>query len=305
MWWAPIAAAGVSALGNIAGGLLGGGGKGKQGDAENFARQQLETQMQKSIQWRVQDAKTAGVHPLAALGAQVGASPSTPVGDSGSYQQGIDFAGMGQGLARALSAVLDKNDKNAITMQTLQLEGAQIDNQMKLEQLKQMRAAGSPPEYPTTLPPDPWYPVGQRIRPGFGVDMRTGEISTQALPPAADAAGLDRKGSEQFSGSGGMQPSVNQESRWMRTHTGAIDRMPGEAWQMDDMGSPGYVTWQLRNSILPAVPFGARALPAPPKSHEVKGQVGWYYKIGHGYVPVFPEDKASQYSPWFVPLAPR
>lgn len=301
-----------TAIGAVAGGLLGGfmggGGKGKQGDAENFARQQLETQMQKAIQWRVADARAAGVHPLAALGAQVSASPATPIaGDSGGSNLGASLSDMGQSLTRAFGAFFDKEQKNKLSMQVLQIQGQEIDNQIKLEELKRLQGGpGSPPAFPNMAVGESHVPIG-----AVSDTRRYPDRSVSVLPlgPAGDAAGLRKaEPSEYFPvapSQPGMQPIVNPESQWMRTNTGAIDRMPGKSWQMDDMGAPGYLTWQLRNSILPALPFGGRALPAPPKEYETKGQIGWFYKMGHGYVPVFPSDHAAQYSPWFVPLSPR
>ena len=84
----------AGALGQLAGGALGGplgsviggsiGGSIEQGFRDKQQRQRLTDERnfqrefaQNSIQWRAADAKKAGVHPLAALGASTH-SPSPP-----------------------------------------------------------------------------------------------------------------------------------------------------------------------------------------------------------------------------------
>lgn len=49
----------------------------------DLSKKQFSQQMNESIQRRVKDAKKAGIHPLFALGASVGASPTHVSGDSG------------------------------------------------------------------------------------------------------------------------------------------------------------------------------------------------------------------------------
>lgn len=49
-------------------------------DAMNLSREQFAAQMDESIQRRVKDAQAAGIHPLFAMGASVGASPTASVG---------------------------------------------------------------------------------------------------------------------------------------------------------------------------------------------------------------------------------
>lgn len=70
----------LSAAANVAGGLL--DFKASK-DAQKISKQQFRQQMDESIQRRVADAKAAGVHPLFALGASVGASPTSTVVGSG------------------------------------------------------------------------------------------------------------------------------------------------------------------------------------------------------------------------------
>lgn len=60
------------------------------------AKRQFNVQMNESIQRRVADARAAGIHPLYALGASVGASPTMSAGGSstgGAVGEGIAEAG--------------------------------------------------------------------------------------------------------------------------------------------------------------------------------------------------------------------
>lgn len=53
-------------------------------DQARLAKDQFNQQMDHSIRRRVEDAKRAGIHPLYALGASVGSSPTIMAGQSGS-----------------------------------------------------------------------------------------------------------------------------------------------------------------------------------------------------------------------------
>lgn len=69
----------ASGLGSLAGGFFGA----KQAKKSNkLAMRQFNAQMDQSIQRRVKDAQAAGIHPLFALGASVGASPTLHAGQS-------------------------------------------------------------------------------------------------------------------------------------------------------------------------------------------------------------------------------
>lgn len=79
------------------------------------SKEQFRAQMDESIQRRVADAEKAGVHPLFALGASVGASPTTTMGETN-----ISAAGeaLGRGIkewdrARTERKIQERNDQIA------------------------------------------------------------------------------------------------------------------------------------------------------------------------------------------------
>jgi len=91
-----LAAATLGAAGIGAGASLLGG---KQ--SNDASKKMLRMQMNESIQRRVKDARKAGVHPLFALGASVGASPTSGMGDSGITAAGDAIASGLKGYSRA------------------------------------------------------------------------------------------------------------------------------------------------------------------------------------------------------------
>lgn len=108
----------------IAGGLIGADST----DKTNARNEQLQRDFaQKGIQWRVADAKAAGIHPLAALGASVpSASPSFVAGDLG---ESVARAGqhIGDYVSRSPSA-----EQRALTQ--LQMEQIKASTQKDLAQ---------------------------------------------------------------------------------------------------------------------------------------------------------------------------
>lgn len=88
-------------IGDLISGVFGFLGARKQQKADALARQQNISQQrefaQKSIRWRVKDAKAAGIHPLAALGAA--GSQYQPVGASSAAGEGLKEIGRAVGSA--------------------------------------------------------------------------------------------------------------------------------------------------------------------------------------------------------------
>lgn len=100
----------------LAGGLLGAGqNRQSQRAGYDFQREVL----QNSIQWRMQDAAKAGVHPLAAMGMMPASSSPVVLGET--YSE--PFAKAGQSFGRAVSAT-----DSSIEDQQLKLLKAQTNN---------------------------------------------------------------------------------------------------------------------------------------------------------------------------------
>lgn len=117
-------------------------------DAANAANHALQREFaQMGIRWRVDDAKAAGLHPLAALGASgAQASPSFQA-FTGSPRTGVsDAVGrMGQNISRAVAATSTTEDRVA---RRLQLESMGLDNQIKEAELRKLE---STPPFPSVI----------------------------------------------------------------------------------------------------------------------------------------------------------
>lgn len=99
-------------LGGAAASLIG------AGIAENQADQNIALQRefaQKGIQWKVADAKKAGVHPLYALGAQTHSFSPVSVGDVAGA-----LSDAGQHLGRAIDAGLTQEQRRQQELQLLE-----------------------------------------------------------------------------------------------------------------------------------------------------------------------------------------
>lgn len=144
----------------------------KAGDAARADRQLQMDTLHNQIQWRVEDAKKAGINPLYALGA----SPYSvsPVG-SGGYV-GTDFAGLGQDISGAFARGQSNEDrviaaKNAVVQgqhDALQLENMRLQNDLLASQIARMNSAQVGPGVPEVenFPPGSVDRVPDRVAVG-------------------------------------------------------------------------------------------------------------------------------------------
>jgi hypothetical protein len=150
-----------SSIGKVVGGVVNGvtgllgvkGQKDANSSANALAREQLEYQKElhkNQIQWKVEDAKKAGLHPLAALG--VSPSSFSPVSGASS---GVNYSGfngvgdmlsdLGQDIDRSiLQAKTKEEQKDALRLQNqsiaLDLRGKDLNNQILEAELASRRA---------------------------------------------------------------------------------------------------------------------------------------------------------------------
>lgn len=121
------------------------------------SQQQMQEKFAKNaIQWKVQDALKAGIHPLYAMGANTMSYSPTSVGDNGS------FAAMGADLGRAVAAG-DTQSGRAIdgTIGKLALERAGLENDLLRAQIASTRVRTMAPQVGPAMPPvNPNTPIG-------------------------------------------------------------------------------------------------------------------------------------------------
>lgn len=111
-FWAAAAPALIGAAGSILGGAISGEGQRKAASMNADLQREFA---QHGISWRVADAKRSGIHPLAALGAQLHQAQPSYVGGS---DYGLTNAGQYAGQAIARGSSLDNEYKQALIDKT-------------------------------------------------------------------------------------------------------------------------------------------------------------------------------------------
>lgn len=272
----------LSGIGQAAGGaagLFGGGSSGGSWQQLAIMREQAQLQRefaQNGIQWRVADAKAAGIHPLYAIGGGGASySPSAvSVGDRGGGDLGRDLANMGQGIGRAVAATASKEDRSeaaytaqvrAENLKRLSLENQNLELQIAASQGALMRSQLGPP-MPT------------------GAAVSGGDLNGNYTPKPAEVTTVNpqRTGSE----AGPQQPGLRYVS--MRPDGRTVVSLPSQSMQIDELSSPGAASFHYWNSILPYVSKDARDAIRPPSSMLPPGATHWRW-TPFGFVAQYPD----------------
>lgn len=134
-----IIGAGIAAGASIGGGLLGSRAAERQ---QNINWDKQKTFAKKAIQWKVEDAKKAGLHPLFALGANTNSFQPISVGDS----MGPALQQAGQDISRAMYANSDPGTRGDVkVMAALALEKAGLENDLLRAQIAKLSGQVGPP----------------------------------------------------------------------------------------------------------------------------------------------------------------
>lgn len=148
----------IGAAGSLLGGILGNKSRDDAAEKniayqrENAARQEaLQREFaQSGIQWKVEDARKAGIHPLYALGASTTSYAPSTVGNvySGEDSLASAVASSSQDIGRAVTATQSDKGRDAMfvkTSQALQLEKFGLENELLKTQIAKMRGQIGPP----------------------------------------------------------------------------------------------------------------------------------------------------------------
>lgn len=246
-----------SIVGPAIGGALGLVGNSATNAANAAAAQQnYEAQKefaQYGIRWKVADAKAAGIHPLAALGAMTsGYTPSQTMFTSPDYS----FVGeMGQNIGRAVDAkrTQEERAKQQVfqdQMAATQLQGQQLDNEYKrtlIDSEKQdmvMRLARSAEMAARTQGQVPAMPsLGKNGGLSGQAQYATGETKK-------DVSGVPTS----VRGNASVQAGVPPDVRFYQGRDGTRVPLPTEnaADAMDASFLSG-IEWSVRNKLLPTL----------------------------------------------------
>lgn len=192
----------IGAAAGIGGALIGRASAQGQADASGAMQREFA---QHGIRWRVADARAAGLHPLAALGAST--SSPTPIAINDPLPNAM--ANAGQDISRAIVANADEEDRREAEARMFMLEAARrsdervyraqqeareerrlqldesnntIRNMVLLEQLNRLRGTGTGPGMPGGR--------GDGVMPMFGA----------VKPKAAEPISRDPKDSSREAG---------------------------------------------------------------------------------------------------------
>lgn len=223
----------LGAVGSVASSLLGKSSADKQ--AEKQARLQKEF-AQSGIQWKVEDAKKAGIHPLYALGANTISYQPQSIGGSG-----LDLGAMGQNIGSAIDntrSVGAKADALSTSLLATQIEGAKIDNEIKKTELASKIA--------TT------HPTG--IRPGLPSEATTGMLDNQGNAITVDGPTIKNQTRVDVAARSAPHslpvtaPDVTTSRTALGGYAPSIPPEQAEALESDRIG---YYLWMMRNRVLP------------------------------------------------------
>ena len=292
----------AGAVGSVVGGGLGLiGSANSQANAAAINKFNYEAQKefaQNSIRWRVADAKAAGLHPLAALGAQSsGYTPSATIGDSPDFSFLQD---VGQGIGRAVDAKrtnrerLEQERKQNLLFNE-ELKGRQLQNQetqTRIDSMKwdmAMEAARNAERSIRTqqqVPAMPSLAPDGRTMPGQG--DATSSSLFKVKPPELAISHPQTPAAE-----AGTHPEI----RYFRTSDGGYSMARSEAYaDSTDDDTAGMLSWELRNRV-PAI-FWDSSSSAPPDSYLPDGGAGawgWSYNpFLQAYYPYRKGDWASR-----------
>lgn len=230
----------ISAVGNVVGGLIG------QRSEEKMAAKNIAAQKefaQQGIRWKVEDAKAAGLHPLAALGAQTNSFSNVV----GSNSLGTGLAAAGQDIGRAIDSTRSQDAKvDAYTqaVQGLQLQRLGLENDLLktqiASQIAKTRQAGNPPAMPNVT--DRYLVEGQGNTP-LVKDEALERVNAAPGHPSVEAGAVTDMG-------------------YARTATGWAPVRSKDFQERSEEDTLASIYWNLRNRLAPSV--SASAYNPPP-----------------------------------------
>lgn len=241
----------ISAGGTLLSGIIG------SSSAKKQTKMQIEAQRefaQNGVQWKVADAKKAGIHPLAALGAQT--HSFSPVSSSDPLPEAM--ASASQQIGGAITKSQNKADQAYIQKsQALSLQRGELENALLASQIA---TYNQPARQAMHIPA-----VGQKSI-----------IDGQAdVPSGVNMVDLDvtKSGHAKH-----IDPAPINDVGHIRTSTGGFAPvMSTDAKERLEEDLVGEVMWSLRNRLLPFLARGAHSPPYPaPAGHRWSFDGGEY-----------------------------
>ena len=273
------------AIGGIASGVAGliSGGQ-SSASAERLNQLNYEHQKefaQNGIRWKVADAKAAGLHPLAALGASTAQyTPATAIGDSPDWSF---LADAGQSIGRAVDAKRTQQERVEQQQKqdaafALKAENQQAENELIRAQtesirqdmaLRQAKASEQVVRTQQQVPAMPSLAPDGSLMPGQGNATSPGGIETKPAEIVVNEPG--RRGQERGS---------ITELGFSRTNDGGyVPVMSNDAKQRYEEDIFGEIGWNLRNRLPGLID---RQDVAPPRSWLSDPDSSWEFDLSRG-----------------------
>lgn len=173
---------------------------------------------QNSLRWKMEDAKAAGIHPLAAMGAQgYSASPSY-VASEPNYSMGNMAREMGQNISRAVASTMTPEER---IIARERVRGAALENDLLALQVKKAQMELNPnPPFPTY---GNWNKLSMNYAGGDDIFGKSDPLQASVeMPPVSDVTfrvtptGLKVDPSRQFAQAG--QNSMLTNLGWDLEH---------------------------------------------------------------------------------------
>lgn len=260
----------ISAGANIIGGIMG-------SNSADKARAQQEAQFERNIalqhefakngiQWKVKDAKDAGIHPIFALGGSTATYTPTSSNFTADMSMPNALSRAGQDIGRAVNATQNSAGRvDAFTKaaQALQLESLSLDNDVKRSELASRNAR-----------------MQQQINPPMPVNQRY-LIPGQAQTALGDL--VKDKPMERAPGAPGQthaEGGAITDTGYSKTSGGHFPVPSGDVKQRIEDDWYQQAAHSLRNNWLPMIsPY----FNDPPKGVPLKEGHAWVYDPVYGY----------------------
>lgn len=240
----------LPALGNMAAGVLGSMDKNKD-------RKMQKEFAQSGIQWKVEDAKKAGIHPLAALGAQTTSYSPVSVGGPSIASS---LASAGSDISRAVDATRGagaRNDAYTKTIQDLNITRMGLENDLLGSQIAKINTTG----------PKPPFPAGDN----FLIEGQSNSPLVNRAPGKATSTELGRPGTEPFA-----VPDMG----YSRTPGGWAPIYSKDVMDRMEEDTAGEIAWMMRNRLAPAL---NPKYYNPPKVPLRPGEMWWFNPVSQEY----------------------
>lgn len=264
---APLVGNFIDLAGNLIGASMNANAS-AQANAQNIAM--AREFAQNGVRWRVEDARAAGLSPLAALGMHTPSAPQV-VGD---HSMGNAVSRFGQNIGRSIAQTRTAEEEqlgrlNLALMQT-ELKGREIENMYKLALLNNATNKG------------PGFPGSEY------------EVSGQ--PQSGVKSNVDWNASKRnvhIRGKLGQEPGLSPSTAWTITADGKgvqpyIPQSLSESYEADPIGGWG---WGLENRLMPL--FTQKGGPPADFLKHWPGAVGFKY-TGTSWTPVYPAERKAQ-----------